>query len=392
MSHTRFNEAVKLRLDNHLDDAADTGFRLWSEGYRTPWLALLNGNIALDCGEYEFACRWHEIAFEMIITENGKVKPEAAGYFQDIVLPYAYDRMRLGVWDEVTWDLWEAGRLNRSWHPAPGTRRWDGSPEKLLILSEGGYGDVFLMTRLFQKLDPLQRAASRFVVGPQMKGLKGFKTNWDGIETAYHDDIVDWSSFRFSTALMSLLSLTGIRSPADIPQADSSGINGYANWPRGEARWYHPHPRYHPPKKNLFGLCWTAEELGVQKRIRSIDRTEDLEPLSDWDFINLCPGKSFGPHDSAMPCLTEIPLTTWTDTARAIAALDAVVTVDTAVGHLAGLLGVPTLMILPLQSDWKYLLDRTDCFWWHSVRLIRNTSPYTFLPAIEKAAELLEKM
>ncbi len=365
MSHTRFNQAVQLRLANHLDDAADTGFRLWSEGYRTPWLALLNGNIALDCGEYEFACRWHEIAF-LMCTENGQVKPEAAGYFQDIALPFAYDRMRLGVWDELTFDLWEAGRLHRSWHPAPGTQPWKGSADKLLILSEGGYGDVFLMTRLFQRLDPIQRAASRFVVGPQMRHLKGFAGTWDGIPAYYHDEIVDWSGFKYSTPLMSLLSFTGIRTPADIPAAEPLKVD----------------PVKSPAR---FGIAWQAEELGTQKRIRSIDREEELEPLSKFTFVSLLPGKT-------LPFAREADIGSWMKTARLMAGLDAVVACDTAAAHLAGLLNIPTLLIVPLASDWKWSTTGDSSYWWPSLRLIRNDSPYSWKTAIEKTAEILEKL
>jgi hypothetical protein len=49
-----------------------------------------------------------------------------------------------------------------------------------------------------------------------------------------------------------------------------------------------------------------------------------------------------------------------------------VVTVDTAVAHLAGLLNVPTLLILPLNSDWKWQLTGDTTPWYPSVRLFRN--------------------
>ncbi len=372
MSHTRFNEAVKLRLGNHLDDAQNAADRLWQAGYRTAWLALLKGNLWLDLGDYEEADRWYALAWAMVAPDN-KVRPEAAHFAQDIALPLAYSRMRLGRWDAFCWSLFEFGRLGRSWHPAPGTKPWKGSADKLLILSEGGFGDVFLMTRLFQRLDPIQRAASRFVVGPQMRHLKGFAEAWDGIPAYYHDEIVDWSGFKYSTPLMSLLSFTGIRTPADIPAAEPLRVEPLSNY------------------FVRFGLCQRAEELGTQKRIRSIDNPADLAPLQRWQFISLLPGP-VTPRQPGEPHLIDANLDSWTKTARLIAGLDCVITVDSAVAHLAGLLGVKTFVILPINVDWKHGVSGGSSFWWPNWTLIRNDSPYSWKTAIEKAAELLEKM
>ena len=271
--------------------------------------------------------------------------------------------------------------LTRSWHPVPNTRPWDGSPEKTIVLSEGGYGDVFLYTRFFQKLDPIQRAASRFVIGPQMAGLKGFRQDWDGMPTIHHDEEFAWKSFRFSTALMSLMAVMQIRRPTDIPAAPVlEGFGKRVSNPLAPIRM-----------ATRLGICWSAEEVGVQKRIRSIDNSADLEPLARWSFVNLNPGKTLL-SSPALPRLIEADLKTWTDTARVISGLDCVVSVDSAVLHLAGLLGVPAIGIIPLNSDWKFLLGRDDCFWWSSVRLVRNTSPYSFKPALEQVASMLEKL
>ena len=364
-THQLFNDAVKLRLANRLDDAAGRALGLWAGGYRTPWLALLLGNVALDLGFYQDACNWHTEGWNLV-APNGRIKPEAEKYFQYIALPLAYSRLRLGLWDPFTFLLWELGRVNRSWHPAPNTRPWGGQPEKLLILSEGGFGDIFLYSRLFQKLDPLQRAASRLVMAPMFTPLRGLR-NWDGVESVWSDDIFDWSSFKFSAALMSLLSFTGIRSPEDIPPAQEFHVK-----------------RTKSPAR--LGLCWAAEENGVQKRIRSIDNPADLEPLRRFQFVSLIPGKTlpYFAYDAG--------LDSWTKTARVIAGLDAVVSVDSAVLHLAGLLGVPAIGILPLCSDWKYLLNRTDCIWWPTVKLFRNQSPYSWRDVMERVATYLETL
>ena len=60
------------------------------------------------------------------------------------------------------------------------------------------------------------------------------------------------------------------------------------------------------------------------------------------------------------------------DTAAAIEALDLVVTVDTAVLHVAGALGRPALMLTHgATPDWRWLNAADVPVWYPSVRLVR---------------------
>jgi tetratricopeptide (TPR) repeat protein len=62
------------------------------------------------------------------------------------------------------------------------------------------------------------------------------------------------------------------------------------------------------------------------------------------------------------------------DTAAAIAALDAVIAVDTAVAHLAGAMGKPLFLLLPFAADFRWLRGRADSPWYPSARLVRQPS------------------
>ena len=71
---------------------------------------------------------------------------------------------------------------------------------------------------------------------------------------------------------------------------------------------------------------------------------------------------------------TSSVLTDFVDTAHVLRALDCVVTVDTSVAHLAGALGIPTMVLVPFVPDWRWQLAREDSPWYASVRLLRQSS------------------
>src|SRR5205085_1309730 len=60
------------------------------------------------------------------------------------------------------------------------------------------------------------------------------------------------------------------------------------------------------------------------------------------------------------------------DTAAAMANLDLVISVDTAVVHLAGALAKPVWTLLPYVPDWRWLLKRNDSPWYPTMRLVRQ--------------------
>ena len=81
----------------------------------------------------------------------------------------------------------------------------------------------------------------------------------------------------------------------------------------------------------------------------------------------------------------------FSDTASVISQLDLVISVDTAVVHLAGALGIPAWNLLPRASDWRWLLNRSDSPWYPTMRLFRQPSPGDWKSVIEEVKTALLK-
>ncbi|MBF0422668.1 MAG: tetratricopeptide repeat protein [Magnetococcales bacterium] len=77
------------------------------------------------------------------------------------------------------------------------------------------------------------------------------------------------------------------------------------------------------------------------------------------------------------------------DTARILASLDLVISVDTAVLHLAGAMGIPVWGVIPHVPDWRWLLGRADSPWYPSLRLFRQSRPGSWQEVLEEMTERL---
>jgi len=81
----------------------------------------------------------------------------------------------------------------------------------------------------------------------------------------------------------------------------------------------------------------------------------------------------------------------FTDTMGLIENLDLIVSVDTAVAHLAGAMGKPVWLILPFSPDWRWFLNRSDSPWYPSMRIYRQKNKGDWAPVFEGIKKDLNK-
>ena len=80
------------------------------------------------------------------------------------------------------------------------------------------------------------------------------------------------------------------------------------------------------------------------------------------------------------------------DTASLMRHLDVVVSVDTSVVHLAGALGVPTVLLDRYDNCWRWLHDRTDSPWYPSLTIIRQSAPDDWTGVVDRLLPMLQDL
>jgi hypothetical protein len=139
--------------------------------------------------------------------------------------------------------------------------------------------------------------------------------------------------------------------------------------------------RHHlgPPSGPRIGLVWSGSPIS---QARSAMAPATLEPLLRRPGIEFhCLQQEVRAEDRSWLERTglvrthETMLRDFGDTAALIEAMDLVISIDTAVAHLAGALAKPVWIMLPFNPDWRWLLHREDSPWYPTARLFRQPKP-----------------
>jgi tetratricopeptide (TPR) repeat protein len=288
------------------------------------------------------------------------------------------------------WPAYE-GRLQLKDFAAPSipAPRWDGSSlegKTILLLVEQGLGDALQ----FIRYAPLvQQRGARVVV-------LGFPALWPLLRTCPGIDHLlsegePLPSVDVHAHLMSLPFLLGttlLTVPAAVPYLSANPVL--------VSRWRQELTTIAGYK---IGIVWKGSTRHKQDRLRSVSPRE-FAPLAGMAGVRLV-SLQVGSSAEDLPVLEELGVTdlgsrfdpsTFADAAAVVRNLDLVITVDTAVAHLAGALGTPVWLGLPFRPDWRWLLGREDSPWYPTMRLFRQPQPGQWPAVFERMARKLARL
>jgi hypothetical protein len=128
-----------------------------------------------------------------------------------------------------------------------------------------------------------------------------------------------------------------------------------------------------------------------RRRSISPDRLKPLLALSGFQFFSLQKDGPQMPGDAGLADFME-EMADFADTAALIANLDLVISVDTAVAHLAAALGKPVWVLDRHDSCWRWLREREDSPWYPSLRLFRQPAPGDWHTVIDRVVAELRRL
>jgi hypothetical protein len=288
-------------------------------------------------------------------------------------------------WEEYEWRF----RLANSPQLMPPSDRphWDGRPLDglLLLIADQGYGDVIQFARYIPwaagRCREIAIACSpegRDVVAQQHAAAMIF----DQWETR-----PDFAAYCPLSGLPRLAKTTLETIPAPIPYLRAD--------PQKTAGWADRLSVLMPAGYRRVGIAWAGRPTHVNDRNRSA-ALASFAPLAELGRVTLVslqkgPAQAqIGAYWGRAPLVNLGPeIADFTDTMAILEALDLVVSVDTAVAHLAGAMARPVCLMLPFAPDWRWLLDRADSPWYPSARLFRQPAPLQWEPVVAEIADAL---
>jgi hypothetical protein len=252
-----------------------------------------------------------------------------------------------------------------------------------LLHSEQGFGDTIQFIRYAPLL---ARQGARVVVECQPE-LRSLLRGVEGVQhlLAQGEPL---PPFDLHAPLLSLPLAFGTRLgsiPAQVPylKADPALAEAWRGKVAGDGR------------RLKIGLAWAGSPArkGDRQRSVSLSALAPLAAVKGADFYSLQKGPAAEQAKNPPPEMRLMDLTAelkdFADTAALIASLDLVISVDTAVAHLAGAMARPVWTLLEFVPAWRWLLDREDSPWYPTMRLFRQPSRGDWGSVVRRVAEAL---
>lgn len=264
--------------------------------------------------------------------------------------------------------------------------RWDGSNiagKTILLHAEQGLGD----TLQFIRYAPIvSRQGVRVIIECQ-KELVSLLQSVQGVDhvLAQDESLPEFDIHCPLLSLPSLLNTTLENIPNEVPyiMASSSLVE---KWKKKLLAEEH---------SMRIGLAWSGDQRLKFGQDRSCP-LENFSPLGEMDniiFYSLQKGgpsrQVFTPPGKMRIIDYAIELDNFSETSALIQNLDLVISVDTAVAHLAGAIGKPVWVLLPFVADWRWMLERQDSPWYPTMKLFIQPSRGDWDSVIKVIAEEL---
>ena len=248
--------------------------------------------------------------------------------------------------------------------------RWTGQDLKdktILICQEQGLGDTIQFSRFLFQL----HSAGAKVILQVNSNLAPLFVNSEIISQLVDVNETNLPEFDYWTPIMSLPGILGITLDTLPQQLSYLGARGdlVKEW----------QDRLGHKTRLRVGFCWSGRPDSWVNRHKGMPfetMCELIKRNPDYEWVNLQAECSVEQSKELEKLgVKNYPglIRNFADTAALVHHLDVVLSVDTAIAHLAGALGRPTWIMLNWYGvDWRWLLNKDSSPWYQSARLFRQ--------------------
>lgn len=259
-------------------------------------------------------------------------------------------------------------------------KEWDGKSslkdKSLLILHEQGLGDYIQFIRYINQLDKSCKVYTK--CPPSLTHIIDSSFDIKGFQ--YKNDEIDY--FIPVMSLPSVFNTTLDTVPSEVPylSVKNSHIKQAAK-------------HFNKKKFNVL-IEWAGNPLHLSDQLRSIKLKYFLPILNtaNTQFYHI----HFNDSDSLIDSAHITDLTnyvkTFYDSACILMNVDLVITVDTAIAHLAGALNRPCWLLVAKNPEWRWQLQRQDSCWYPSLKIYRQQKLKDWSGIVNKVSEDLQKL
>ena len=263
-------------------------------------------------------------------------------------------------WKEFEWRLHKENfKQQNRFATAP--NKWNGDAlngKKILVWCEQGLGDTIQCVRYL----PLIKERGGYIIFECQRELIPLLKEYPGIDEMRERFSVEDNAFDVHIPLMSLPMI--FYPSVGTMQAEEGYIHADTSL---QKTW----SEKISTTKIKIGIVWQGSALNKSNSYRScsVDNFTTLAELNNVQLFSLQHINNEVPLPS-----TIIPLhdNGFSDLAAIIASLDLVISIDTAVAHLAGALGCPVWVALSEMHDWRWMAEKTETQWYPSMKLFRQ--------------------
>lgn len=268
--------------------------------------------------------------------------------------------------------LFEKLNLNRHSLP-PSQYEWKGEAlenKHIVIWCEFGFGDMLMFSQFaffFKKYS----ACKVSIICPHalVDILRSNKDIDYVIDKNNLSSLLKWDYWVYPHDILAFIPLSFSQIPRRIPYLSSN---------KEKAEKFLP---FMQTSKRKVAIVWRGNKTHENDAYRSIHNLDYLEQLLSFDKIEWfslqkdCNALEKALLEKYHICSFDSELNSFDDTAAILSHMDYLVTVDTSISHLAGGLGIPTLLLLPFAGDWRWGMTGKHSIWYPSMTLFRCNSP-----------------